>query len=97
MTPICRCSAYNWPHRPGSGLCDGKTDLNPPPEFLVRKITRILKQHNGICLAELSTGEFAVGVSYTVGEILTKPSPYADFAITKLKSIAEKVFSERSQ
>lgn len=19
--PVCRCVAYNWPHRPGSGLC----------------------------------------------------------------------------
>ena len=21
-TPPCRCNAYNWPHRPGGGLCN---------------------------------------------------------------------------
>lgn len=30
-TPTCRCSAYNWPHRPGGGCCRWPL---PPTHYL---------------------------------------------------------------
>jgi len=91
VTPICRCAAYPWPHRTGSGRCDSLTTSRFP-----LNIATIVKQSGGVTLAQLSDGTYIVGLNYHLGMELDSFRPLVDFLLTSSLDLADRTFKDRS-
>lgn len=59
-------------------------------------VTKIIKERNGVSLAETNNGKYAVGILYTIGEPLNSPMDGVDFGVTDSLSAATVLWEKKA-
>lgn len=87
---VCRCPAYPWPHRVGSGRCEGALHTKFPV-----LVDRVIESRDGLTLVELSDGSFAVGLCYRLGMEIDQVRPLVDLFFTRSFPLAEHFYRSK--